>query len=40
MHTLRQLASRLPFTALLLPLMLLATSCSRYNDSGGFPSPA
>ncbi|GAB3331598.1 hypothetical protein GCM10027511_40450 [Hymenobacter humi] len=35
MHTLRQLASRLPFTALLLPLMLLATSCSRYNDSGG-----
>ncbi len=26
--------SRLPLAALLLPLMLLATSCSRYNDNG------
>jgi di/tricarboxylate transporter len=34
MNTLRHFASRLPLTALLLPLMLLATSCSRYNDSG------
>ena len=34
MNTLRHLASRLPLTALLLPLMLLATSCSRYNDNG------
>lgn len=34
MNTLRHFASRLPFTALLLPLMLLATSCSRYNDNG------
>jgi hypothetical protein len=34
MQTLRHFASRLPFTALLLPLMLLATSCSRYNDNG------
>ena len=35
MHTLRHFASRVPFVALLLPLMLLATSCSRYNDTGG-----
>jgi hypothetical protein len=34
MNTLRHFASRLPLTALLLPLMLLATSCSRYNDNG------
>jgi hypothetical protein len=34
MHTLRHFAARLPLTALLLPLMLLATSCSRYNDNG------
>ena len=34
MQTLRHFASRLPLTALLLPLTLLATSCSRYNDSG------
>ncbi|GAA4038071.1 hypothetical protein GCM10022409_24270 [Hymenobacter glaciei] len=34
MQTLRHYASRLPLTALLLPLMLLATSCSRYNDNG------
>ncbi|MDO7848885.1 PLD nuclease N-terminal domain-containing protein [Hymenobacter sp. M29] len=34
MNTLRHFASRLPLTAMLLPLMLLATSCSRYNDNG------
>ena len=34
MQTLRHFASRLPLTALLLPLLLLATSCSRYNDNG------
>ncbi len=34
MQTLRHFASRLPFTALLLPLMLLATSCSRFNNDG------
>ena len=34
MQTLRHFASRLPLTALLLPLTLLATSCSRYNDNG------
>ncbi|HEX8330394.1 MAG TPA: PLD nuclease N-terminal domain-containing protein [Hymenobacter sp.] len=34
MQTLRQFASRLPSTALLLPLLLLATSCSRYNNNG------
>jgi len=34
MNTLRHFASRLPLTALLFPLMLLATSCSRYNDNG------
>ena len=35
MHFLRHYASRLPLTALLMPLLLLATSCSRYNDNGG-----
>ena len=34
MQTLRQYASRLPLTALLMPLLLLATSCSRYNSNG------
>ncbi|MBF9142988.1 PLD nuclease N-terminal domain-containing protein [Hymenobacter properus] len=34
MNTLRHFASRLPLTALLLPLMLLATSCSRFNADG------
>jgi di/tricarboxylate transporter len=34
MHTLRRFASRLPFAAGLLPLMLLVSSCSRYNDNG------
>ncbi|MDQ2773025.1 MAG: PLD nuclease N-terminal domain-containing protein [Bacteroidota bacterium] len=34
MQTLRHYASRLPLAALMLPLMLVATSCSRYNDSG------
>ena len=34
MQTLRHYASRLPLTALLMPLLLLATSCSRYNNNG------
>jgi hypothetical protein len=34
MKTLRHYASRLPVTALLMPLLLLATSCSRYNNNG------
>lgn len=34
MQTLRHFTSRLPLVALLLPLTLLATSCSRYNDNG------
>lgn len=34
MKTLRHFTSRLPLAALLMPLLLLATSCSRYNDSG------
>jgi len=34
MNTLRHFAARLPFTALLMPLLLVATSCSRYNDNG------
>ncbi|MBU6119802.1 PLD nuclease N-terminal domain-containing protein [Hymenobacter siberiensis] len=34
MQTLRHYASRLPLVALMLPLMLVATSCSRYNDNG------
>jgi di/tricarboxylate transporter len=34
MQTLRHYTSRLPLVALLLPLTLLATSCSRYNDNG------
>ncbi len=34
MQTLRHFASRLPFAALLLPLMLLASSCARYNNDG------
>jgi protein-S-isoprenylcysteine O-methyltransferase Ste14 len=34
MRTLSSFASRLPIAALLLPLLMFATSCSRYNDSG------
>ncbi|WP_236049504.1 PLD nuclease N-terminal domain-containing protein [Hymenobacter negativus] len=34
MNTLRHFAARLPFAALLFPLMLLVSSCSRYNDNG------
>jgi hypothetical protein len=34
MQTLRHYTSRLPLAALLMPLMLVATSCSRYNDNG------
>ena len=34
MRTLRHYTSRLPLAALLLPLMLLATSCSRFNNDG------
>lgn len=34
MHTLRHFASRLLLAALLLPLLLGVSSCSRYNDSG------
>ncbi|MDQ2793181.1 MAG: PLD nuclease N-terminal domain-containing protein [Bacteroidota bacterium] len=34
MQTLRHYASRLPLAALMLPLMLVATSCSRYNADG------
>ena len=34
MRTLRQFASRVPLTALLLPLMLFVSSCSRYNNNG------
>ena len=34
MNMLRHYTSRLPFAVLLLPLMLLATSCSRFNADG------
>ena len=34
MQTLRHYASRLPLTALLLPLALFATSCSGRNNNG------
>lgn len=34
MNTLRHFASRPPLTALLLPFLLLATSCSRFNNDG------
>lgn len=34
MQTLRHYTSRLPLAALLMPLLMLATSCSRYNDNG------
>ena len=34
MQTLRTSVSRLPLLALLLPLMLFVTSCSRYNADG------
>jgi hypothetical protein len=34
MRTLSSFTSRLPIAALLLPLLMLATSCSRYNNSG------
>jgi len=32
--TIRPFLARLPSVALLLPLLLVATSCSRYNNSG------
>ena len=35
MRTLRSSAARLPLAALLLPLMLVVTSCDRYNADGG-----
>lgn len=34
MRTLRHFASRTPLGALLLPLMLFVSSCSRYNNNG------
>ncbi|MBF9235922.1 PLDc N-terminal domain-containing protein [Hymenobacter sp. BT683] len=34
MQTLRQFTSRLPLVALLLPIMLLASSCSRFDADG------
>ena len=34
MRTLRHFASRLPFAALLFPIALLLSSCSRYNNNG------
>lgn len=34
MRTFNSPASRVPLATLLLPFLLLATSCSRYNDSG------
>jgi len=34
MRTLRHFASRLPLMALLLPLMMFVSSCSRYNNNG------
>ncbi|MBF9223942.1 hypothetical protein I2H31_22765, partial [Hymenobacter sp. BT662] len=34
MNTLRHFVSRLPITALLLPLMMLASSCRRFNADG------
>jgi hypothetical protein len=34
MHTLRHFTSRLPFAALLLPLMVLVSSCSRFDNDG------
>lgn len=34
MRTFRHFASRLPIAALLFPLLLVVSSCSRYNDSG------
>lgn len=34
MRTLRHFASRLPLTALLLPLLVLATSCDGRNSNG------
>jgi len=34
MNSLRHFTSRLPITALLLPLLLFATSCSRFNNNG------
>ena len=35
MNTLRHFTSRLPLTALLLPLALLFSACSRYGNNGG-----
>ncbi|WP_083326193.1 PLD nuclease N-terminal domain-containing protein [Hymenobacter coccineus] len=34
MRTFNTSASRVPLATLLLPFLLLATSCSRYNNSG------
>ena len=34
MRTSNSLASRAPLAALLMPLMLMVTSCSRYNNNG------
>ena len=34
MNTFRPLLARVPLATLLMPLLLLATSCSRYNNSG------
>jgi hypothetical protein len=34
MQTLHHYTSRLPIAALMLPLMLVATSCSRFNADG------
>ena len=34
MHHLTTFAKRIPVAALLLPLLMLATSCSRYNADG------
>jgi len=34
MNTLRQFTRQLPLAALLLPLLVLVSSCSRYNSDG------
>ena len=35
MRSISSFTQRLPLATLLLPLLLLATSCSRYNANGG-----
>ncbi len=35
MRSISSFTQRLPLATLLLPLLLLATSCSRYNNNGG-----